>query len=125
VNDHEDGGQLTKMIGVRAMRKTTNWDLYYAKQTSDPETRALIEGELKALRVGAEIARLRQRTRMSQTELAARAGMSAPNISRIERSPAQNMTLETLVKIARALGHDVEIAFPRRQKPKARQKGAN
>ena len=97
------------------MKKTTNWDRYFQKQMGDPEMRALIEEELKALRVGAEIARLRQRRHMSQTELAAKAGMSAPNISRIETSPAQNMTLETLVKIARALGREVEITFPARR----------
>ncbi len=97
------------------MKKTTNWDLYYQKQMGDPEMRALIEEELKALRVGAEIARLRREAHMSQTQLAAKTGMSAPNISRIETSPAQNMTLETLVKIARALGREVEIAFPARR----------
>ena len=97
------------------MRKRTNWDLYYQKQMGDPEMRALIEEELKALRVGAEIARLRREAHMSQTQLAARTGMSAPNSSRIEASPAQNMTLETLVKIARALGREVEIAFPARR----------
>ena len=97
------------------MKKTTNWDLYYQKQMGDLEMRTLIEEELKALRVGAQIARLRKQRHMSQTELAAKAGMSAPNISRIEASPAQNMTLETLVKIARALGREVEIALPSRR----------
>ena len=91
------------------MKKTTNWDLYYQKQLGDPEMRALIEEELEALRVGAEIARLRRQAHMSQTQLAAKTGMSAPNISRIETSPAQNLTLETLVKLARALGREVEI----------------
>jgi DNA-binding Xre family transcriptional regulator len=98
-----------------AMKKTTSWDLYLQKQMGDPEMKELIEQELKALRVGTEISRLRQQRRMSQTQLAAKAGMSAPNISRIENSPAQNMTLETLVKIARALGREVEIAFPARR----------
>ena len=102
------------------MKKTTNWDLYYQKQMGDPEMLALIEEELKALRVGAEIARLRREAHMSQTQLAAKTGMSAPNISRIETSPAQNMTLETLVKIARALGREVEIAFPARRNAGAR-----
>ena len=97
------------------MKKTTNWDLYYQKQMGDPEMRALIEEELKALRIGTEFARLRRKAHMSQTQLAAKTGMSAPNISRIETSPAQNMTLETLVRIARALGRDVEIALPLRR----------
>ena len=68
------------------MKKTTKWDLYYQKQMGDPEMRALIEEELEALRVGAEIARLRRKAHMSQTQLAAKIGMSAPNISRIETS---------------------------------------
>jgi transcriptional regulator with XRE-family HTH domain len=104
------------------MRKITNWDLYYRKQMGDPEMRALVEDELKALRVGAEIARLRREAHMSQTQLAARTGMSAPNISRIETSPAQNVTLETLVKIARALGRDVEIAFTARRNAGTRRR---
>lgn len=97
------------------MKRTTNWNLYFQKQMGDPEMRVLIEEELKALRVGAEIARLRQQRRMSQTELAAKVGMSAPNISRIENSPGQNMTLGTLVKLARALGREVQIEFPARR----------
>jgi len=77
--------------------------------------RRLIEEEIESLRVGTQIARMRQKKRLSQAQLAARAGMSAPNISRIENSPAQNITLETLVKIARALGRGVEVAFPSRR----------
>jgi DNA-binding Xre family transcriptional regulator len=97
------------------MKKPTNWDLYFRKQLSDREMRGLIEEEIESLRVGSQIARIRQKNRLSQAALAARVGMSAPNISRIENSPAQNMTLETLVKIARALGRGVEIAFPARR----------
>ena len=84
------------------MKKPTSWDLYFQKQLDDPEMRGLIDEEIESLRVGTQIARWRQKKGLSQAELAARAGMSAPNISRIENSPAQNLTLETLVKIARA-----------------------
>jgi DNA-binding Xre family transcriptional regulator len=97
------------------MKKPTNWDLYFRKQLGDPEMHGLIEEEIESLRVGTQIARMRQKKRLSQAQLAARAGMSAPNISRIETSPAQNMTLETLVKIARALGRGVEVTFPARR----------
>ena len=103
------------------MKKTTNWDLYYQKQMGDPEMLALIEEELKALRIGTELARLRRKAHMSQTQLAAKTGMSAPNISRIETRPAQNMTLETLMRIARALGREVEIALPMRRSARNRR----
>jgi DNA-binding Xre family transcriptional regulator len=99
----------------RAMKKPTSWDLYFQKQLGDPEMRGLIDEELESLRVGTQIARWRQKKGLSQAQLAARAGMSAPNISRIENSPAQNITLETLVKIARALGRGVEVTFPARR----------
>jgi DNA-binding Xre family transcriptional regulator len=97
------------------MKKPANWDLYFRKQLKDSQMRELIEQEIESLRVGTEIARMRQKKRLSQAQLAARAGMSAPNISRIENSPAQNITLETLMKIARALGRGIEVTFPARR----------
>ena len=42
-------------------RPTTNWDQYYRAQMRDPGLRRLVDDELKALRVGAQLARLRQR----------------------------------------------------------------
>jgi DNA-binding Xre family transcriptional regulator len=96
-------------------KQPTNWDRYFQAQMSDPELRRLVEEELKALRVGSEIARLRIRCRLSQAELASRAGMSPPNLSRIENSPGQNLTLGTLVRLARAMDRDVAIRFGRRR----------
>jgi len=97
------------------MKKPTRWDLYFQKQLNDPEMRELIDEELESLRVGTQVARWRQKKGLSQAQLAARVGMSAPNISRFENSPAQNVTLGTLVKIARALGRSVEVSFPARR----------
>jgi len=95
----------------QARKRPTNWDRYFQAQMQDPEVRRLVEEEIKTLRVGAEIARLRVRCRLSQAELASRAGMSPPNLSRIERSPGQNLTLGTLVRLARAMDRDVAIRF--------------
>ena len=95
--------------------KSTNWDVYFDKQMSDAEIRGLVEEELKALRIGAQLAKIRRQKRLSQTQLAARVGMSGPNISRIENSPSQNMTIGTLVRLARALGREVEIELPLRR----------
>lgn len=97
-------------------RPTTNWDRYYRAQMRDPELQQLVDDELKALRVGAQLARLRERRRLSQTRLAALAGMSAPNVSRIESSPGQNLTLGTLVRLARALNCEPRITFKPRRK---------
>ena len=42
------------------MKRATNWDLYFQRQMGDPEMKGLIEEELKALRIGAELAKIRQ-----------------------------------------------------------------
>ena len=103
------------------MRKQSNWTRYFREQMADPVTRKLVDEELRALRVGVQLARLRQQKGLTQTELAAKVGMSAPNISRIEASPSQNLTLQTMVKLFRALDHDVSIV-PRKRRTPARTK---
>jgi len=99
------------------MKKRTNWDRYLKEQMADPGVRSMVKEELKALRIGVQLTKLRQRKRLSQTQLAAKAGMSGPNISRIEASPGQNLTLGTLVKLARALDYDVAITFQPQRAP--------
>ncbi len=92
----------------------TRWNRYFQKQLEDRQLRALVEEELAALRLGAQIARLREEEGLTQTQLAARAGMSAPKISAMETTP-QNLELGTLLRIARAANRRVEIRFPRRR----------
>lgn len=107
-------------------RKRTNWQRFLDDQMRDAEFRALVEEELRALRVGAQIAALRERRKLSQTQLAARAGMSAPNISRIENDPGANLTLGRLARIARAMDYEVQIKFrPRRRSSSTVQTGAD
>ncbi len=105
-------------------RKRTNWQRFYEGQMKAPGFRALVEEELRALRIGVQIATLREKEKLSQTELAARAGMSAPNISRIENDPNPNLTVGRLARIARAMGYDVQIRFQRRRDAAKRSAGA-
>ena len=70
----------------------------------------LVEDEILALQVGTQIAKLRQQAGLTQTELAALAGMSASKISVIEKSD-KNITFATAVRIANALGHRVFVTF--------------
>jgi len=90
----------------------TRWSNYYARQLQDPEMKGLVEKELASLNVGIQIARLREQLGLSQTQLAARAGMSAPKISVLECSP-KDAKLSTLIRIARALGLDLKVEFVR------------
>jgi transcriptional regulator with XRE-family HTH domain len=86
------------------------FDRYVERQMRDPEMRQLIEKELASLDLGIQIARLREKAKLNQTQLAARAGMNASKISLIESS-ARNVTLHTLARVAHALNTKVKIEF--------------
>jgi transcriptional regulator with XRE-family HTH domain len=64
---------------------------------------------LEALRVNTILGRAR--TRLSQTDLAERAGISRPTVSRIERAACRDVGLDTIERIAGALGVDVASLF--------------
>lgn len=59
---------------------------------------------------GAAVRRHRELLRLSQEELAARAGIDRTYISGVERS-VRNPTLEVMQRIARALGSDLDVIF--------------
>lgn len=90
----------------------TRWNRFYQRQLEDKKLKALIEEELAKLRLGVQIARLREEEGLTQARLAARAGMASPKISAIENEP-QNLTLGTLIRIARAANRKLKIHFSR------------
>lgn len=98
---------------------TTRWNRFYQKQMEDERLRDLVERELENLKLGIQIAKLRQEGKLTQTKLAALADMSAPKISAIENEP-RNLTIATLIRLAHALGSRVEIKLVPQKKVKAR-----
>jgi transcriptional regulator with XRE-family HTH domain len=98
----------------------TRWNRFYAKQIEDHRLRSLVEQELENLRLGVQIAKLREQEKLSQTKRAALADMSAPKISAIENEP-RNLTIATLIRVAHALGSKVEIKLVPQKKTKQRQ----
>ncbi|PIR92607.1 XRE family transcriptional regulator [Candidatus Falkowbacteria bacterium CG10_big_fil_rev_8_21_14_0_10_44_15] len=76
----------------------------------DPEFKKGVEVEMKKLDTAIAINELRKRKKISQAQLAAKVGMKQSAIGRIE-SGEQNLTLETLFKIAHALGKELEVKF--------------
>lgn len=70
--------------------------------------RELVEKEIAGLEIGIQIAKLRVKHRLNQTQLAARARMSAPKVSRIESKPA-NVQIDTLIRLAHAMGARLEV----------------
>jgi transcriptional regulator with XRE-family HTH domain len=91
------------------------FERYYRTQMEDSTMRELVEKELAGLNIGIQIANLRAKHRMNQTQLAARARMSAPKVSRIENGPA-NVQLDTLIRLAQALGARLEVRLVEEKK---------
>lgn len=92
---------------TRPERQKTAYDKWHEKQLKNPEFRRAFEDGLDLLRLGASVAILRRRMKLSQSELASLARTSQPVISRLERG--QNVQLETVHKVAQALKAKVKI----------------
>ena len=86
----------------------TNWDRYFQSQMQDTELRTLVEAERAAIEIGHRLATLRRKRKLSQTQVAAALKMSPATISRLEHN-TRNVTIETLLKVARALGAALDI----------------
>lgn len=73
---------------------------------------------LKAELVSRIDASIRAR-RLTQTEAAGMMGLSQPDVSRLLRGQFRDYSLERLLRLLLALGHDVEIVVRERQTPGA------
>jgi HTH-type transcriptional regulator/antitoxin HipB len=69
------------------------------------------DAELAELRLEQHILKARRLLGLSQTELAKKAGIAQPHLSRLEAGQAKNITLRTLFRTAAALGSKVQIRF--------------
>jgi DNA-binding Xre family transcriptional regulator len=101
------GGNEFEIVGGTTMNRLQR---YYEKQMQDETVRLLVEEEIDSLDLGIQIAKLREKQNLNQTQLAARAGMNASKISKIETSTT-NLTLSTLTRVATALNSRVKIVF--------------
>jgi ribosome-binding protein aMBF1 (putative translation factor) len=78
------------------------------RKLQNPDFRAAYEAEDKRIELVLQIINLRQRRGMTQADLAKAIGTRQANVSRLERFDA-NLTLDTLEKVARALGASLHI----------------
>ena len=75
----------------------------------DPDFARDVDAELQAMRVEQELVALRQARGVSQRQLARMLGVTQPVIARIESGRSQNVGLQTIVRVARALGGRVQV----------------
>ena len=88
----------------------TRWDRMEKWDTDSKAFREMIKQDLADLNIGAQIAAARERANLTQTALAARAGMPGSKISTLENR-IQNVEVATLIRIARAARCRLHISF--------------
>jgi ribosome-binding protein aMBF1 (putative translation factor) len=83
------------------MKHVSRYQAFNARALSKPDVRKAYEDGLEDLRIAVQLAELREKSGMTQTELAARIHTSPAVISRLERG--RNVELKTLKKVVAAL----------------------
>lgn len=96
------------------------FDAHLREKLKDKEFGKLFELERAKVALAQRIAELRQNEGLKQADLAKKMHVSQQFISQIETAQERNLTLETLLKIAKSLEHSVKISFP-----KVSKKGAS
>ena len=92
---------------VRTQSAVMNWIEQQLGQ--DRRLAAQVEEILNEMRIEQDLVALRQRQRVSQSQLAKRLGVSQPAIAKIESGRARNLELRTLLQYATALGGKIKI----------------
>ena len=88
-------------------------DGYVQEKLKDKEFRRFYELERMKLALAKKIMEMRRERKLNQKDLASRLGVSQQFISQIETGEEQNLTMDTLIRIAGSLGHNIRISFPK------------
>ena len=97
------------------------------EQLADPQVRTRVDELLAQMRIDQALEDLRKRCRLTQVQLAQRAGLSQPMIAKLESGQVTNYELRTLVRIAGAMGARVKVSFEpaaTARRPKSRKRVA-
>jgi len=90
------------------MKRSNSWDAYLNQQLKNPKIKRAFEEETKALNIGIELARQRERKDLTQEDVAKKIGTSAPHVSRTERNP-EHANVQSLMRYAEAVGMRLDI----------------
>lgn len=88
---------------------TVKFDDYLEKRFQDPELRSNFEAESLILESAVALLKAREDAGLTQRELAKRVDVPQSTIARIERG--NNTSVDTLSKIANALGKKLKVEF--------------
>lgn len=100
------------------MRKVRleNIEKYLREELKNEEFKKAYEFECAKVALAQKIAELREDEHLKQVDLAKKMGVSQQFVSQIETGEEKNLTIETLIKIAQALGRGINISFPKLSK---------
>ena len=93
--------------------KLENVDIGLKEKLKNREFKRLYELECAKVALAQRIAELREEKHLRQVDLAKKIGVSQQFISQIETGEEKNLTIETMIKIARSLGRGLSISFPK------------
>ncbi|MFH1189652.1 MAG: helix-turn-helix transcriptional regulator [Candidatus Omnitrophota bacterium] len=93
--------------------KLENIGIGLKEKFKDKEFKKLYELECAKVALAQKIAELREEKHLRQSDIAKRIGVSQQFISQIETGEEKNLTLETMLKIAKSLGCGLSISFPK------------
>jgi len=105
----------TKDSGNRAATHSTEpvnaVEILRADEEADAKLAALVEQERRKLKLGLRLLQMREQSGMTQAQLAKKIGTAQPAVARIESGEYERISLTTLIKIAHALGFDIDLDF--------------
>lgn len=87
-----------------------SFEKYLAEQMKNKEFKKAFEEEGRRLEVAYKILQLRKKKKLSQKELAKKMNTTQSVIARME-SGGQNLTTDTLQKVANIFGYNLKIDF--------------
>ena len=88
-------------------------DAHLQDELKSEKFRKIYEVERAKVALAQRIAELREEKHLKQADLARKLGVSQQFISQIETGQEGNLTLDTLLRLARTLGRSVKITFPK------------
>ena len=94
----------------KKITKVIDFQVYLKRQLKNPEFKKHYDEYGKQLEIAYQILKLRKKKHISQAQLAKKIGTKQGNIARMEAGQ-QNFSVDTLEKIAGALGSDLKIVF--------------
>lgn len=97
------------------MTKRKSWSEVRDKRLAKPAAKAGYERARRAFELAEQVRELREARGLSQSELAERIGSTQPAVARLEAGGVAP-TIETLERIAGALGLELSVSFSRGKK---------